>query len=89
MKHPLQHATLALHGGGEQRAAVLLGQIEIDRGRLPHHKAVVVDGGQATIRIQRQIPRCLGAGVLGVDGDRHMLVGDVGFLAQPGDTKGA
>ena len=53
-QRPHAHQSVLGQVGGRQRAAMLLGEIEVDRQRLVEHQPVVVDRGDVAVGIHLQ-----------------------------------
>ena len=93
------HAHLSVLGqvGGRQRAAVLPGEVEVDRQQLVQHQPVVVDRGDVPVRVHRQELRALrvqrrlgGLGRQPVElHDRHELERDAELVGEPDVARGA
>jgi hypothetical protein len=83
---PLPSLGFALEGGGIE-AAVLLGEIEGDRKRLPQQEAAVIDRRQAAVGIDREVFRL--ARARRADLDWHVLVVEAELLGDPERAKGA
>jgi hypothetical protein len=65
----------------ERPERVLLGEIEVDRERLPEDEAVVVDRRQPAVRVELEVR--LGIGLGAPDLDRQMLVFEPKLMRHP------
>src|SRR5262249_36811752 len=70
---------------GRVKSAVLLGEVERDRKRLPQQKAAIIDRRQAAVGVDRQVFRL--ARPRRTDLDRHVLVVESQLLADPESAK--